>query len=126
MATPVGFIGLGALGAPMAANLLAQGFALTVHNRHRDRELPLAVAGATRAATPAAAARGAAVLALCLSDDAAVAAVLLGEGATVTALPWPVWRPGPWWSISPPSRRRPPGPWPPPWPSAVWPIWMSR
>ncbi len=80
MATPVGFIGLGALGAPMAANLLAQGFALTVHNRHRDRELPLAVAGATRAATPAAAARGAAVLALCLSDDAAVAAVLLGEG----------------------------------------------
>ncbi len=80
MAIPVGFIGLGALGAPMAANLLAQGFALTVHNRHRDRELPLAVAGATRAATPAAAARGAAVLALCLSDDAAVAAVLLGEG----------------------------------------------
>lgn len=80
MATPVGFIGLGALGAPMAANLLAQGFLLTVHNRHRDRELALAVAGATRAATPAAAARGAAVLALCLSDDAAVAAVLLGEG----------------------------------------------
>lgn len=80
MATPVGFIGLGALGAPMAANLLAQGFALTVHNRHRERELPLAVAGATRAATPAGAARGAAVLALCLSDDAAVAAVLLGQG----------------------------------------------
>lgn len=80
MATPVGFIGLGALGAPMAANLLAQGFALTVHNRRRERELPLAAAGATRAATPAAAARGAAVLALCLSDDAAVAAVLLGEG----------------------------------------------
>lgn len=80
MATPVGFIGLGALGAPMAANLLAQGFALTVHNRHRDRELPLAAAGARRAATPAAAAHGAAVLALCLSDDAAVVAVLLGEG----------------------------------------------
>ncbi len=80
MATPVGFIGLGALGAPMAANLLARGFALTVHNRHRERELPLAAAGAARAATPAAAARGAAVLALCLSDDAAVAAVLLGEG----------------------------------------------
>jgi 3-hydroxyisobutyrate dehydrogenase-like beta-hydroxyacid dehydrogenase len=76
----VGFIGLGALGAPMAANLLARGLALTVHNRRRDRELPLAAAGATRAATPAAAARGADVLALCLSDDAAVAAVLLGEG----------------------------------------------
>ncbi len=64
----------------MAANLLAKGFPLTVHNRHRGRELPLAAAGARRAATPAAAAQGAAVLALCLSDDAAVAAVLLGEG----------------------------------------------
>ncbi|MEA5391092.1 NAD(P)-dependent oxidoreductase [Cyanobium gracile UHCC 0139] len=80
MALPIGFIGLGALGAPMACNLLAQGFPLTVHNRHRDRELPLAAAGARRAATPAAAAQGAAVLVLCLSDDAAVAAVLLGEG----------------------------------------------
>nr|WP_286195614.1 NAD(P)-dependent oxidoreductase [Synechococcus sp. CCAP 1479/9] len=69
----------------MAANLLAQGFPLTVHNRHRERELPLAVAGAQRAATPAAAARGAAVLALCLSDDAAVAAVLLGEGGDAAA-----------------------------------------
>ncbi|MEA5411510.1 NAD(P)-binding domain-containing protein, partial [Synechococcus sp. BA-120 BA3] len=45
MSLSVGFIGLGALGAPMAANLLARGFALTVHNRHRERELPLAAAG---------------------------------------------------------------------------------
>jgi len=79
VATPVGFIGLGGLGAPMAANLLARGFPLTVHNRSREREGPLAEAGARRAATPAAAARGADVLALCLSDDAAVRAVLLGE-----------------------------------------------
>jgi 3-hydroxyisobutyrate dehydrogenase-like beta-hydroxyacid dehydrogenase len=81
----VGFIGLGALGAPMAANLLARGFPLTVHNRTRERELPLAEAGARRAATAAAAARGADVLALCLSDDAAVAAVLLGEGGDAAA-----------------------------------------
>ncbi|MEA5415285.1 NAD(P)-binding domain-containing protein, partial [Synechococcus sp. BA-132 BA5] len=53
MAPPIAFIGLGALGAPMAANLLAQGYPLTVHNRSRDRELPLAAAGARRAATPA-------------------------------------------------------------------------
>ena len=80
MAPPVAFIGLGALGAPMAANLLAKGFPLTVHNRHRERERPLAAAGARRAATPAEAARDAAVLALCLSDDNAVAEVLLGRG----------------------------------------------
>ncbi|MBW4530780.1 MAG: NAD(P)-dependent oxidoreductase [Aphanothece saxicola GSE-SYN-MK-01-06B] len=80
MALPVAFIGLGALGAPMATNLLAKGFALTVHNRHREREGALAAAGARRAATPAAAAQDATVLALCLSDDTAVAEVLLGRG----------------------------------------------
>ena len=80
MAPPVAFIGLGALGAPMAANLLAKGIPLTVHNRHRERERPLAAAGARRAATPAEASRDAAVLALCLSDDTAVAEVLLGRG----------------------------------------------
>jgi 3-hydroxyisobutyrate dehydrogenase-like beta-hydroxyacid dehydrogenase len=80
VAPPVAFIGLGALGAPMAANLLAKGIPLTVHNRHRERERPLAAAGARRAATPAEAARDAAVLALCLSDDTAVAEVLLGRG----------------------------------------------
>jgi len=85
VATPIGFVGLGALGAPMAANLLTKGFPLTVHNRHRERERPLAAVGATRAATPAAAAEGAAVLALCLNDDAAVAAVLLGEGGERSA-----------------------------------------
>ncbi len=79
MAPSVAFIGLGALGAPMAANLLAKSFPLTVHNRHRERERPLAAAGARRAATPAEAAGDAAVLALCLSDDAAVAEVLLGR-----------------------------------------------
>ncbi len=84
--TTVAFIGLGALGAPMAANLLAKGFPLTVHNRHRERERPLAAAGARRAATPASAAQGAAVLALCLSDDTAVKEVLLGEGSAVAAV----------------------------------------
>jgi 3-hydroxyisobutyrate dehydrogenase-like beta-hydroxyacid dehydrogenase len=64
----------------MAANLLAAGFPLTVHNRHREREETLAAAGAHRAATPAEAAAGVELLALCLSDDAAVTAVLLGQG----------------------------------------------
>jgi 3-hydroxyisobutyrate dehydrogenase-like beta-hydroxyacid dehydrogenase len=76
----VGFIGLGALGAPMASNLLQAGFALTVHNRNRQREDPLAQQGAQRAATPAAAAAAAPLLCLCLSDDNAVRQVLI-EGA---------------------------------------------
>ena len=71
------FLGLGALGAPMAANLLAAGFPLVVHNRTSSREDPLVALGARRAASPAAAARGAALVCLCLSDDTAVRQVLL-------------------------------------------------
>ena len=37
----VGFIGLGALGAPMATNLIHAGFPLTLHNRSREREAVL-------------------------------------------------------------------------------------
>ncbi len=83
----VAFLGLGALGAPIAANLLKAGFPLTVHNRARVREEPLEARGAVRAASPAAAARGAGILCLCLSDDAAVRAVLLdGPEAAIAGL----------------------------------------
>ena len=75
----VAFLGLGALGAPMAANLLAAGFPLTVHNRNRAREEPLRALGAATAGSPAAAARAAGLVCLCLSDDAAVRAVLLEQ-----------------------------------------------
>jgi 3-hydroxyisobutyrate dehydrogenase-like beta-hydroxyacid dehydrogenase len=73
------FLGLGALGTPMALRLVGGGVPLTVHNRTRSREEPLVVAGARRAATPAGAAAGAAILCLCLRDDRVVRAVLLGE-----------------------------------------------
>jgi 3-hydroxyisobutyrate dehydrogenase-like beta-hydroxyacid dehydrogenase len=83
----VAFLGLGALGAPMAANLLAAGFPLTVHNRTPARQQELCAQGASGAASPAAAAAGASVVCLCLSDDAAVRAVLLEqEGAAIAAL----------------------------------------
>lgn len=87
----IGFIGLGALGSPMAANLIRAGFPLTLHNRSREREavfLADLAAGAARwAASPAEAAHRAGILCLCLSDDAAVEAVLLeGEGAAIHGL----------------------------------------
>jgi len=84
---PVAFLGLGALGTPMAANLLAADFPLTVHNRNRQREEPLAALGARRAATPLAAATGCSLICLCLSDDAAVRTVLLeGPDAAIGSL----------------------------------------
>ena len=83
----VAFLGLGALGAPMAANLLAAGFPLTVHNRHPDRQHPLVAQGARSATSPAAAVAETPLVCLCLSDDAAVRAVLLEqEGAAIAAL----------------------------------------
>ena len=91
----IGFIGLGALGAPMAANLLKAGFSLTLHNRSRPREAVVlqeaasysdSHAHAISADSPAAVARGSCIVCLCLSDDAAVEAVLLGgDGAAIDA-----------------------------------------
>jgi 3-hydroxyisobutyrate dehydrogenase-like beta-hydroxyacid dehydrogenase len=63
----------------MASNLLRAGYPLTVHNRHPERTDPLRAAGATVAATPAEAAAAADLLLICVSDDAAVEAVLLEQ-----------------------------------------------
>ena len=71
----------------MAANLLAAGFPLTVHNRTAERQEPLCTLGARPAASPAAAVAGVELVCLCLSDDAAVRAVLLEQpGAAIEAL----------------------------------------
>lgn len=52
----VAFVGLGAMGAPMARNLVAAGYEVTVANRSRSAVDELAAAGARAADTPAAAA----------------------------------------------------------------------
>jgi len=75
----VGFIGQGLMGAPMAARLLAAGFRLQVWNRTAEKTREAAEAGATVAATPAAAAKGADVVILMVADDAALDTVLFSE-----------------------------------------------
>jgi 3-hydroxyisobutyrate dehydrogenase len=82
----IGFIGLGTMGAPMATRLLERGFDLCVHNRTRERELPLAALGAHRAATPRDAADGAEVLLTMVSDTPDVEAVLFGPEGAADAL----------------------------------------
>ena len=67
----MGFIGLGAMGEPMARNLFKAGHALKVYNRTRSRAEALASEGATLAETPAAACT-AGVVDTMLADDAAV------------------------------------------------------
>jgi 3-hydroxyisobutyrate dehydrogenase-like beta-hydroxyacid dehydrogenase len=54
----LGFIGLGAMGAPMARNLLKAGHEIAVWNRSPEKADPLVEAGARRADSPANAASG--------------------------------------------------------------------
>ena len=81
----VAFIGMGVMGAAMAANIARAGFALTVTTRSQGRAQPLLDAGAQWAATAAAAARGAACVALCVPDTPDVEAVLFGPGGVAEA-----------------------------------------
>ena len=78
----LGFVGLGALGLPMAINLHRAGFQMRVHSRSRKAENSPELEGAARCSSPAEASNGVDVLLLCVSDDAAVEEVLFGvEGA---------------------------------------------
>lgn len=71
----IGFIGLGAIGTPMAHNLIAAGFDVTVWNRTPERCGPLVEAGATRVDSPRDCA-SCDVLITMLADDAALTTVV--------------------------------------------------
>ena len=73
----IAVIGMGTMGAPMARNLLKAGHSVVVHNRTREREEPLAAEGASRAGSPAEAARAADIVLTCVSDTPDVERVLL-------------------------------------------------
>ncbi|HEV2751313.1 MAG TPA: NAD(P)-dependent oxidoreductase [Gemmatimonadales bacterium] len=83
----ISFIGLGAMGLPMARNLLQAGHKVTVFNRTPARADALKSLGPTVADSPAAAARGAEVLFTMLADDAALEDVMLGDRGALEALP---------------------------------------
>jgi len=73
---PIGFIGLGAMGEPMALNLVKAGTALPVWNRSPAKRDLLAEAGAIVANDPAEVFARCEVVILMLADDAAMDAVL--------------------------------------------------
>ena len=81
----IGFIGMGQMGAAMAANLVAAGHAVTVYNRSPAKAAPLVEKGARLAASVAEACRGDAVVTM-LADDRAVGEVALGDGGIVASL----------------------------------------
>ncbi len=75
----LGFIGVGAMGAPMALNLLKAGYAVSVYARRASSLAPLLAAGAQAAASPAAAARAAEIVFTMVTTAADCEAVTLGE-----------------------------------------------
>jgi 3-hydroxyisobutyrate dehydrogenase-like beta-hydroxyacid dehydrogenase len=84
----IGVVGLGTMGAPMARHLVEAGHRVTVHNRTRVREEPLAALGAARAESPGEAAIGADCVLTCVSDGPDLEHVVLGpSGVAETLMP---------------------------------------
>jgi 3-hydroxyisobutyrate dehydrogenase-like beta-hydroxyacid dehydrogenase len=82
----IGFIGLGAMGKAMVANLLDKGHAVTVWNRSQDPVAELVALGARAAASVEDALGGDIVLSM-LAHDRAIREVLLEGGALANARP---------------------------------------
>jgi 3-hydroxyisobutyrate dehydrogenase-like beta-hydroxyacid dehydrogenase len=79
----VSVIGLGAMGAPIARNLLKHGHAVTVYARRADIMAPLLDAGAMPAESPAEAASRSDITITMVIDTAAVEEVALGARGIV-------------------------------------------
>lgn len=79
----VAFIGLGIMGEPMAANLVAAGHEVIVANRSREPVERLVVAGARSATTFAEAAEAAEIVITMLPDSPQVADVVAGAGGVL-------------------------------------------
>ena len=84
--TPLGFIGLGIMGAAMAKNLLKAGFKVTVHNRSRGKVEELLAAGAHDGGSPAGVAGAAEVMLVCVPDTSDVEKVLFADDGVIHAI----------------------------------------
>ncbi|HET7828623.1 MAG TPA: NAD(P)-dependent oxidoreductase [Candidatus Limnocylindrales bacterium] len=82
----IGFVGLGTMGAAMAANLRRAGFDVTAWNRTPGRADELVALGGTEANSPADVARASDVVVICVSDTPDVDAVLLGKDGIAEGL----------------------------------------
>lgn len=80
MSEPIGFVGLGLLGLPMATNLADAGHSLSVYNRTASKADPLVARGARRAARPADAITSGGVVITALWDGAVLEAAVGSDG----------------------------------------------
>jgi 3-hydroxyisobutyrate dehydrogenase-like beta-hydroxyacid dehydrogenase len=87
MTQKIGFIGLGIMGQPMAANILKAGYELMIFNRTLSKTQALADAGAHIASTPAELIHWADVVILMLTGSEAIDAVLYSDQGILSAAP---------------------------------------
>ena len=82
MKAKIGFMGLGIMGTPMAANLLKAGYPVMVYNRSPEKADPLVKQGAGLASTPKALAKAADIVIAMVTGPEAIGDLLWGpEGA---------------------------------------------
>lgn len=86
MSETLGFIGLGNMGTPIAANLLKAGFGLRIYNRTTSRAAPLVAKGATLVPDAAAVAEPGRIVLTMLADDRALEDVCLPPQSFVERL----------------------------------------
>lgn len=82
----IGFVGLGVMGAPMAANLLRKGYHVTLYNRTPGKVDKLLELGGEEAASPAALARSSELIITMISNDDAIREIYYGENGLLSAL----------------------------------------
>jgi 3-hydroxyisobutyrate dehydrogenase len=75
----IGFIGLGIMGKPMALNLIAAGYTLTVYNRTQSKTVALEQAGAKLASSPKQVSENSDVVITMVSDSPDVQEIVLGN-----------------------------------------------
>ena len=86
MAETLGFIGLGNMGEPIAANLMAAGHALRVYNRTASKAATLVAKGATLAKNPGDVASPGGIVFTMVADDRAIDELCLSPGSFVERL----------------------------------------
>jgi 3-hydroxyisobutyrate dehydrogenase-like beta-hydroxyacid dehydrogenase len=86
MPETLGFIGLGNMGAAIAANLLKAGYGLRVYNRTAAKAAPLVDKGATLASKPAEVAQSGGIVLTMVADDRALEDLSLTSGSFVERL----------------------------------------
>jgi len=85
--TPLGFLGLGVMGGPMARNLVKAGYPVTGHDPDPRRLKAFTDAGGAAAATAAGVGKAGEIIFLSLPTGEVVRQVVLGEGGLASSLP---------------------------------------